>query len=421
MTTMRNGRKPLRKLISGAAAAAAATTVLASCAPAGPGADASAETAGLSAPGQSSSPVVSGDLFGVAALSAGNVWAVGSTLSTDPMTVHWNGHAWREQDLTLVKGHPADPPGGFEAVAAVSPHDVWAVGGTAGATLAEHWNGRTWAVVPTPSAGPQFSGIGADLSGAAAVSAHDVWAVGSTNDDRTWIIHWNGTAWTRVPSPSPKSGAQLNGVAVASARSAWAVGSYTNIATGRSQQLIEHWNGHAWTQVPSPAIRSGAALMGVAVASPGSAWAVGGDGTGAEAGGDPLIEHWNGRTWVRVPSPHLAGGGTLNAVTALAPTDAWAVGTGILHSGQLPPTTVIEHWDGRTWKLVPSPAAGYLTSVSAVSPDSVWAAGSALGGGGDVAVIEHWNGKSWTWLVGSCASPPYPNCPVPPTAGPGSN
>jgi hypothetical protein len=423
MSVMRNGSKCLRDGIYGAAAAVAAATALASCAAAGAGAGTpgASQQAGSPVPGRASSLTISGDLSGVAALSAGDVWAVGSTDASDPMTVHWNGSAWTEKVLPLGKGQPGDPPGGFDAVAAVSPDDVWAVGVNAGDSLVEHWNGRAWAVVTAPSAGPQFSGTGADLYGVAAVSARDVWAVGGTNDDRTWIIHWNGTAWTRVPSPSPAGSPQLTGVAVATARSAWAVGSYTSPVTGRSLPLIEHWDGHAWTLVPSPVIQGGAVLMGVAVASPDSAWAVGGHGTAGGSGGDPLIEHWDGRAWARVPSPHLAGGGTLNAVTSLSPTDAWAVGSGILRPGKLPPTTVIEHWDGRTWTLVPSPDAGDLTGVTAASPSSAWAVGSASGGGGPVAVIEHWDGKAWTWPVGSCASLPDPNCPEPATQSPGGN
>src|SRR5262249_41578585 len=67
------------------------------------------------------------------------------------------------------------------AVSAASSKDVWAVGffqaasGSPRLTLAEHWNGHKWRVVPSPSPG------GADniLLAVAAVSAHDVWAVGS--------------------------------------------------------------------------------------------------------------------------------------------------------------------------------------------------------------------------------------------------
>ena len=411
MSVSRDCGKSLRNRILGAAAAVAAATALASCAAAGP--DAGAGTGatglrpqtGLPTTARASSLIISGDLYGVAALSAADVWAVGSTLMTDPMTMHSNGGAWTEEVLTLVKGQPGNPPGSFDAVAAVSPHDVWAVGVTAGEPLAEHWNGRAWTVVPTPSPGPQGSGAGADLYGIAAVSARDVWAVGGTNGDKTWIVHWDGTAWTRVPSPNPgqSASAQLNGVAAASGSSAWAVGGYTSLATGKSLPLIEHWDGRAWTLAPSPAIRGGTALLGVAAVSPDSAWAVG-------VGG--LIEHWDGRAWTMVPSPDLAGGGMLRAVAALSPDSAWAVGARSLRPGQSL-TSLIEHWDGRAWTLVPSPAAGELTAVTAASPDNAWAVGSVSVGSGDTAVIEHWDGKAWTWPPGFCSSPSGPGCPLP--------
>ena len=152
-------RKSLRNRVLGAAAVAAAATVAAACAAAGSDAHAEAGTAGQSqragspAPGQSSSLIINGDLYGVAALSAADVLAVGSTVTTDPMTVRWNGSAWTQKVLTLVKGRPGDPPGSFNAVAAVSPHDIWAVGVNAGDPLAEHWNGRAWTVVRTPAPG----------------------------------------------------------------------------------------------------------------------------------------------------------------------------------------------------------------------------------------------------------------------------
>jgi hypothetical protein len=43
---------------------------------------------------------------------------------------------------------------------------------------------------------------------------------------------------------------QLNAVAATSATDAWAVGNYSSGSA--SGTLILHWNGSAWTQVPSP-------------------------------------------------------------------------------------------------------------------------------------------------------------------------
>ena len=132
-----------------------------------------------------------------------------------------------------------DVDNGLAALAVVSANDIWAVGnsGTYGgqrSTLAEHWNGSTWSIAPTPN-GPNEVNW---LLGADAVASNDVWAVGysATNPPeqsfrRTLIEHWNGSAWSVIPSPNPTpplSGGpvsnELYGVAAVSANDVWAVG-----------------------------------------------------------------------------------------------------------------------------------------------------------------------------------------------------
>jgi len=136
-------------------------------------------------------------------------------------------------------------------VAAGSAGTAWAVGCTTCATasgfngpLIEGWNGKAWAQTPTPGLGAP-GGILADV---AAISATSAWAVGGTESGvgtseviTTLIARWNGTKWTRVPSPTPGGRAALSGVAAVSATSAWAVG---NVGAGKT--LIERWNGTAW-------------------------------------------------------------------------------------------------------------------------------------------------------------------------------
>ena len=61
---------------------------------------------------------------------------------------------------------------------------------------------------------------------------------------KTLTVRWNGTAWKRVPSPSPGTEAALHGVAAVSASSAWAVGS-TDTSAG-NKTLILRWNGKTW-------------------------------------------------------------------------------------------------------------------------------------------------------------------------------
>jgi hypothetical protein len=39
------------------------------------------------------------------------------------------------------------------------------------------------------------------LSAVDATSATNAWAVGTYGTFKTLILHWDGTAWTQVPSP----------------------------------------------------------------------------------------------------------------------------------------------------------------------------------------------------------------------------
>lgn len=89
--------------------------------------------------------------------------------------------------------------------------------------------------------------------------------------------------------------------------------------------------------------------------------------------------HWNGSKWLRVASPDLGGAGNdnvLNSVTLTSPGNAWAVGDA---SAGLVNKTLILHWNGARWVLVPSPNPGSsndLNGVSASSPTNVWAVGT---------------------------------------------
>ena len=110
-----------------------------------------------------------------------------------------------------------------------------------------------------------------------AISASDAWAVGgyvTGSQSPTLILHWDGTTWTQVPSPSPGGFLnELNGVHATSASDAWVVGISEN-KSGGSQTLIEHWDGTAWTQVPGPS-PEGNFLAGVTATSARTAFAVG--------------------------------------------------------------------------------------------------------------------------------------------------
>jgi len=300
---------------------------------------------------------------------------------------------------------PSVPNGNLLATAAIADKDIWADGygdvQTAppafDSPLAEHFNGTSWSVVPTPTL--SSGGINppaGQFFGVAAAASNDVWAVGvkvgPDNPDfgEQLIEHWNGTAWSQVTSPLVE-GDGLRAVTAISANNVWAVG------TASGSALIEHWNGTAWSIVPDSAISGvGAAgtstLLSVSADASNDVWAV----------GTETLLHFNGTTWSEVPSPILHA----NSVTALSLTDAWAVGTVTVfadHRQHNEPA--IEHWDGTSWSIVSSPNPNpvptrdtALYGIAAISANDIWAvgAGNFSTTSGTATLIEHWNGTSWT-------------------------
>jgi len=139
-------------------------------------------------------------------------------------------------------------------------------------------------------------------------------------------------------------------------------------------------------------------LFGVSAASSGDVWAV---GVALPPGGSArtLVERWQGRAWRTVPSPNRPSAGSfLNAVVALSASDAWAVGLSRSPSG--PARTLVLHWDGRRWAITASPNAGpgdnSLVSVAAASARDVWAVGYRDAKGVYRSLVEHWDGDRWT-------------------------
>ncbi|HXJ66009.1 MAG TPA: hypothetical protein VNN79_19795, partial [Actinomycetota bacterium] len=118
----------------------------------------------------------------------------------------------------------------LSGVVVLSPCRAWAVGSynvpPVSQTLIEEWNGTAWHVQQSPNANTSTPN---DLEGVTATSTKDAWAVGlfftSGSVARTLTEHWNGTAWSLVPSPSPGTGDDLSGVDAVSSTDVWAVGS----------------------------------------------------------------------------------------------------------------------------------------------------------------------------------------------------
>ena len=244
------------------------------------------------------------EINAMAARTGTDAWAVGVQFGAagqappPPAAYHWNGSAW-----SLTPTPSLGVNGGLNAVSASGASDAWAVGFTIPAgyrvrqPLYEHWNGTAWSVVPGPGLG---------LNGVAALSASNAWAVGI----RGTVVHWDGTAWSTVtvPSPNPSypAGANLNAITAVSASDIWAVGSFYNASFTISPFAL-HYNGTSWTVtiLPQPAVSgpSSPILHGVTAVASNNVWAVGENEEVPGLGLTTLLAHWNGSAWSIVPSP----------------------------------------------------------------------------------------------------------------------
>src|SRR5258706_554264 len=199
------------------------------------------------------------------------------------LIVHWNGSVWKVVASRNVGGVSRE--NFLTSVVAISAQNIWAVGshnnGTADRTLIMHWNGSSWKIAASSNrGGPASENI---LTGVAAVSASEIWAVGKYDDGaafQTLIGRWNGTSWANVASPDPGAPANnnvLNAATDTSTSNVWPVGYYFKQG-GAYRTLTVRWDGASWKIVPSPSPggRAGeSVLTGVAASGACSAWAVG--------------------------------------------------------------------------------------------------------------------------------------------------
>ena len=220
------------------------------------------------------------------------------------------------------------------------------------------------------------------------------------------------TGWRIVASPNAAGiDNTLVQVSAGSAARAWAVGDDRANGSGNFRTLIERWNGVSWAVVPSPSIGPlDNVLAGVATQSAASAWAVGYSSVSIppRVYHRALIEHWNGTTWRVVPTPQAGTSDSdLWGVTALSASNAWAVGNENIGFFQFRP--LVEHWNGAAWTLVrvPSPpltgVGASLLGVAATSPRNIWAVGSYATGTGFQPLIEHFNGTRWALIPAKVA------------------
>jgi hypothetical protein len=185
----------------------------------------------------------------------------------------------------------------------------------------------------------------------------------------------------------------LKGVAGVAPDDLWAVG-FTRLPSFRTAPLLEHWDGNRWSKVPiePPPGSEYGGLEAITAIAADDMWAVGRGDDGAVA------YHFDGKKWTPHTKWKHQDGRYLSifrAVAAVATDDVWAVGAG--EGGP-----IMVHWDGHAWTIVP-PHSGRqdwgvdsLFGVAATGADDVWAAG----GYSETSTYQHnrlmhWDGQRW--------------------------
>jgi hypothetical protein len=169
-------------------------------------------------------------------------------------------------------------------------------------------------------------------------------------------------------------------VEAVSAHDVWAYG------WGQDGEVLAHFDGKRWTQMPLPAEKGyGFAKL---AAVPGKVWLV----------SDTAINSYADGVWQSTP---LDAGVFINAVEARNSRDAWAVGQ-FAHVGQ-PGRSVLMHWDGSSWTEAAPPGSDLrVTAVHQESARSVWVTALTpyVDGERQQTKVLHWNGDNWRDLTG---------------------
>ncbi|NUO96543.1 MAG: hypothetical protein HOV96_34360 [Nonomuraea sp.] len=314
-----------------------------------------------------------GSLSDVLAVSAGDVWAVGQQEIWDVWknrgTIrHWNGTSWTE---VAVRDNTAS--GNLRGLAAAGASDVWAVGdGHDALPYLAHGDLTGFDRVRPQGlhAGDWLGGIDARSGRVVAVGSREKNGLILTGQGNTWtvqetkekgalyavssgfavgdtgsaplIMHYASGAWKSMPVPSVPGG-YLRDVQVDSSKRAVAVGGVYH-GPGEISPLVLTWNGKHWKRQAIPA--TGARLYGVTGDGKGRYWMTGYD---PERAAEPFVMRCEkerceiirgaaekGRSSVRLQAvAYLAGKGTV-----------WAVGHAVDATDRY--TDVVESFAPRT-------------------------------------------------------------------------
>ncbi|MDQ3706455.1 MAG: S-layer homology domain-containing protein [Chloroflexota bacterium] len=333
-----------------------------------------------------SSPNVQGDnqvyMDDVAIISPNDIWAIGESGSSRwgerLHILHWDGHAWSTAQAPAMNFRQIFP----RSISASASDNVWVVGGQSGlgTPFLMKWNGSQWSQVHLP---PALANLVPNLYSVEALAPDNVWVAGTVHENQrtqTFIMHWDGSQWARVASPSLGTGSNyLREISAVSANDIWAVGRYQFEEDGDSLPIILHWNGIEWSTTSFSMPGTEGMLYAVDAVSSNDVWAAG--VAYDEHNELVLILHWDGSVWRPVASPYPPGYAiSIRSIAGVSPNEAWLVGSYWTVAGHDPyQRSMVQRWNGTSWSLVtiqdPTNEHDALYGVDAIAPGEAWAVG----------------------------------------------
>lgn len=274
--------------------------------------------------------------------------------------------------------------------------------------LRERWNGLSWSMVPIPS---PSDGLQTALTHITCLSTTACLAVGSTWESASGlngiVERWDGSAWAIVSTQVPQDSVYslLYGVSCSAANACTAVGSFLT-GDGTLVPLVERWDGTTWSlqSAAVPPDSFNVSLSGISCIGANLCVAVGGKDSLADDNG-ALAERWDGVSWTILPTPappQSAGGSSLGKIVCFSAISCMAIGEFAPIPEPHPGLSFSEGWDGTTWTIVPTmnpPGTDEapLSGLSCMSASDCTAVGFYVDRSPKwLTLVQHWNGGSWT-------------------------
>jgi hypothetical protein len=270
------------------------------------------------------------DVSCAAATTCFAVGGKSETTGDDTLIQRWDGSRWSDETAgNTAAGNPAltgvligvDCPSTARCLAV----GTRVVGDSLPQPLVEERDGSSWKPSTIGGAGAGY------LSDVTCLAADDCWAVGGQevpglDVEKPLVAHFDGTAWTQlqIGAGANNSSESLEGVGCASASDCWAVGSQASLGTlgvlaeQQYDSFMMHWDGTSWSRVAVPGAADGnTVLYDVSCAAPDRCWAVG--PTSSTASMHPFVLAWDGHSWsaaqIPFPASPLADYGAIDCLT----------------------------------------------------------------------------------------------------------